>query len=615
MKRFLSIILLTILIIPFALGEGFNYTATVRDANGSLLTGHSIQLRVSILLGSATGSATYVEQFATTTNAYGVASVVVGNGTSISGDFSSIDWSKDLYLKSEVSANADGNFTEIATTEIAAVPYSMHSNSANALTLTSPNGSHWSVSADNSGNLVSTPLDASSTPEYGTVDYIFDKNALPTITVEISTAEWNKLLTNFDTNPNNEDCVVANLYFNKYGVINELDSIGLRLRGNTSRVRPEGATGELHNATNPDWHHCHFGFRFAKFKDSNSLSGTDRVDLRWANNDPTYVHEMYSYDMMRRFGIWTAPKSSYCRLKIKIKEDQTTAYYGVYEMFESPDDQYLADRAALGKIKKASGFLWKMSWGSGVCASLEAGHADGSLMGIENIQLTGTSTSFTYDYKSKKKKFDTAKAQFMQFISNLNTKTGDDFVAWADTTLDVDLLLRATAATVALGQWDDYWCNGNNYYLYFDTDGKCYYVPYDFDNALGTSSSALMYNPGTQDPLNWGSSTNRPLVTKILAVDKWKTLYKKYLADLISADNDYFDADKSIARIKAWQAKIKDYVKNDTGEDGAIYDKSASWSTGITNYRLLTGDDNGGTGSTDPNFFRTRIKTIKAAVQ
>jgi hypothetical protein len=124
-----------------------------------------------------------------------------------------------------------------------------------------------------------------------------------------------------------------------------------------------------------------------------------------------------------------------------------------------------------------------------------------------------------------------------------------------------------------------------------------------------------MYNPGTQDPLNWGSSTNRPLVTKILAVDKWKTLYKKYLADLISADNDYFDADKSIARIKAWQAKIKDYVKNDTGEDGAIYDKSASWSTGITNYRLLTGDDNGGTGSTDPNFFRTRIKTIKAAVQ
>lgn len=615
MKRFLLTICIAITCLNLLYSQGFNFSTSVRNSSGEMITNTDIKLQITILENASNGNIKYIEQHQATTNAYGIANIKVGNGNVISGNFSNIDWSSKLFLKAEIAQNGSNTYTHINTSEIGAVPYTMHSNTASELSLTSPNGNKWNISVDNEGNITAQPQSGTiSNIEYGTVDYIFDDTALPTITLEISTDEWNTLLSNFDINPNNEDCVHADFYFEKNGTIHKVEDIGLRLRGNTSRRRPEGNTGEMHNADNPDWHHCHFAFRFAKFVDDQLFSGTDRFSLRFAKDDPTYVHEIYSYDLLRRFGVWTTPKSSYCRLKIKIKEDNATVYWGVYEMFEGIDDQFLDDRTTSGNLKAASGYLWKMSWGSGIGAYLTADHANANLMGISDNPTIGESANFTYDYKSKKKKFEAAKAQFIQFITDLNSKTGTDFESWAEQNINIDLLLKAYAVTVAVGQWDDYWGNGNNYYLYFDTDGRCHYIPYDFDNALGTSSDGIMYDPGTGDPLKWGND-NRPLITKVLAVDRWMAQYKEYLAQLINPDNDYLDADKSIARIEGWYKQIKSHVNNDTGEDCEILDQTASWSSGIKNYRILTGDDQGGSSTEDPNFFKTRIRAIKSALK
>ena len=94
--------------------------------------------------------------------------------------------------------------------------------------------------------------------------YIYDINAVPDINLEISTEEWNKILSYYDQNPHNEEYIVGNFSFNKNGTPEKLDSIGVRLRGNTSRRRPEGNTGEMHNATNPDWKHASFTVNFKK---------------------------------------------------------------------------------------------------------------------------------------------------------------------------------------------------------------------------------------------------------------------------------------------------------------------------------------------------------------
>ena len=91
---------------------------------------------------------------------------------------------------------------------------------------------------------------------------LFNLNDIPAITLEFELKDWNKLLTNYDLNPRNEKKVASRFSFDVNGTTIALDDIGLRLRGNTSRRRPEGNPGDLHNATDPDWHHVHFALDF-----------------------------------------------------------------------------------------------------------------------------------------------------------------------------------------------------------------------------------------------------------------------------------------------------------------------------------------------------------------
>ncbi|HET7733773.1 MAG TPA: CotH kinase family protein, partial [Paludibacter sp.] len=310
------------------------------------------------------------------------------------------------------------------------------------------------------------------------IDYIFDINSIPEITLEISTAEWNNLLSYFDQNPDNEEYTHTNFTFTKEGKYLSLNDVGLRIRGNTSRRRPEGNKSEVHNSTNAVWHHSSFALNFKKFVNGQNMAGSEKINLKWFKDDATYTREVYCYDLFERFGVWTAPQSSYCRLNIKIKEDSDTAYYGIYQLVEPIDKEYLKNRS--GKYADSDGNLWKANWGA------DFKSANMSQMGIENITLTQTYTP-VYDLKTNNKTLEVAKLQLADFITNLNSKTGDDFKAWISAKMDVNLFLKTYAVNVVCGMWDDYWCNKNNFYFYFDSAGKFYFIPYDYDNTLGTS--------------------------------------------------------------------------------------------------------------------------------
>jgi len=416
-------------------------------------------------------------------------------------------------------------------------------------------------------------------PKIKALAYIFDIKSIPETTIEVSTTEWNKLLNYFDQNPDNEEYVICNFSFNKNGFITFADSTGLRIRGNTSRRRPEGAKGEVHNAVSPDWHHAHFALKFNKYVKGTDIKGIEKINMKWFKDDAMYAREVYCYDLFERFGVWTSPQSSYSRLNIKIKEDPKTAYFGIYEMVEPIDEDYLKHRK--DKFISTKGFLWKASWGADLV------NTDKSRMGIENVTLTSVYTP-VYDLKSNELYLDSAKNQLVDFMTNLNSKTGASFKTWLTSKMDVELFLKTYAVNVMCGMWDDYWGNKNNYYFYFDADGKFYFIPYDYDNTLGTSQ--IITNSGTQDLLNWGSSAN-PLVKKIISIPEYETLYKSYIKELANSNNDYFHFNKSSIRIKNWHDMIKGYISNDTGEDMTIVDNPASWGN-CGFYRLLEADNN-----------------------
>ena len=430
------------------------------------------------------------------------------------------------------------------------------------------------------------------------IAYMWDESVIPEITIKITEDEWNDLLARYDEYDHNVDYFHADFEYKKGSEVTYISDGGLRLRGNTSRRRPEGYYGQKHNPNAPDWHHCHFGINFRKFHkdDDHTIKGIRKVNLKWFKDDPNYVRELYCYDLFRRYGIWTAAHDVYSRVWLKVG-DETPAYLGVFEMIETVDEEYV-ERRLPGMFENHKGNLWK------------CGHANSSadlkdLDGSWAVDLDN-GVNYDYEFKGDKEDYSSAKAQLEDFILKLTGKGEESFYKWIKEVCDVEFLLKTYAVNVVVGMCDDFWNNGNNYYLYFNTtdkfEYKVFFIPYDYDNTLGTSwNCGIISDTGRQDPYNWGDTGL--LMERLMRFDEFRQIYKNALQELVAEENGLFHVDASIARIKAWQNKISPYVENDTDEDMYIYDQAASWGNN-QNYKLLTKGSN--------NFFQVKTATVNA---
>jgi hypothetical protein len=111
--------------------QKLTYQAVVRNTQGKLVSNANVGIRFSILQGSSTGSAVYIETFTTTTNVNGLVSVEIGTGTT-TGNFSTIDWSQGpYYLKSETDPSGGTNYSITGVSQFLSVPYALYAAKAN----------------------------------------------------------------------------------------------------------------------------------------------------------------------------------------------------------------------------------------------------------------------------------------------------------------------------------------------------------------------------------------------------------------------------------------------------------------------------------------------------
>ena len=424
------------------------------------------------------------------------------------------------------------------------------------------------------------------------IDYIFDPAAIAEVHLYFQLDEWNALLAAYDAESHTKEYVTCDVTYKKGTETTVIANSGVRLKGNTSRRRPEVGSGG-HVSPGTSWNHIHFGLNFPKYfkDDAHTLKGVKKLYLKWFKDDPAYVREIFCYDMMRRAGIWTAVYNTYIRLYVKVEGDPSETYFGVYELLEHIDKQYIKGRPG---FLTEDGNLWKCRYPSGLNSY------DDGLFCIDDNSPYPT----PYELKTNTKNGrDAAFIQIKDFIAKVSGKTGDSFYQWIQQVTDVDLLLKTYAANVVLGMWDDYWANSNNYYLYFTTsdryDYKFFFIPYDYDNTLGTSN---FFDAGRRDPLHWGNDDN-PLIAKILGYPDFKAKYVGYLKEMVAERSGLFHYSAAVPRIRAWQESIRPYVNNDTGQDCSIDDRPASWGN-QSDYRLLTDGTN--------NFFRVKTATIEA---
>ncbi len=132
-KSLLTIVLLlSVMVSVFAQApQKFSYQAVVRDAGNNLVAARSVGVQISILQGTATGAAVYVETQNVTTNANGLMTLEIGAGTAVSGDFSTIDWADGPYfLKTETDPDGGTNYTIEGTQQLLSVPYALYAGNA-----------------------------------------------------------------------------------------------------------------------------------------------------------------------------------------------------------------------------------------------------------------------------------------------------------------------------------------------------------------------------------------------------------------------------------------------------------------------------------------------------
>jgi len=121
--------------------QGFNYQAVARNSTGGLLVSQNINVRISIISGIPTGTIQWQETHSSTTNQFGLFTLIIGQGTSTgqgtASTFASIDWANsNHYLKVEVDYSGGINFIDMGTSQLLTVPYAMVAGNA----LNSPTG-------------------------------------------------------------------------------------------------------------------------------------------------------------------------------------------------------------------------------------------------------------------------------------------------------------------------------------------------------------------------------------------------------------------------------------------------------------------------------------------
>jgi hypothetical protein len=133
--RILFFMLLSIVMIKTNAQTGLNFQGVARTSNNVILASQAITIKLSILQGSATGTADYTETRRVTTNAQGLFTAVIGDTGAIStlGNFTTINWKlSPKFLKIEMDAAAGTNFITMGTTQFQYVAYAQFAKSVDA---------------------------------------------------------------------------------------------------------------------------------------------------------------------------------------------------------------------------------------------------------------------------------------------------------------------------------------------------------------------------------------------------------------------------------------------------------------------------------------------------
>ncbi len=138
MKNVIITIVSVFLFIPGILSQtvpnGMKYQAIARDLDGEVMSNQEVALQIRLQSSLETPEIYYTEQHRPTTNQFGLFSIVIGEGIVVKGDFNEIPWSTgEVWIEIAISEDNTANFKTISNSQLYAVPYAFHANTASSV--------------------------------------------------------------------------------------------------------------------------------------------------------------------------------------------------------------------------------------------------------------------------------------------------------------------------------------------------------------------------------------------------------------------------------------------------------------------------------------------------
>jgi len=273
-------------------------------------------------------------------------------------------------------------------------------------------------------------------------DLIFRSSSVSEIRINIDTTvrEW------IYNNVESDSLHPASVRFRNESVNARFDSVGFRLRGNTSR-----------NAAKKS-----FKLDFNEFIKGQAICGIQKFNLKAEQNDPSMIRSKIAFELFEQIGL-KASRVAYTEVYINEK------YYGLYENIEHIDDCFLEYH-----MNDPGGNLWKCLWPANLAYRGNNPSDYWPYYGDER----------PYELKTNKDAYDYSKlAHFIDIINNTPLTLRKDSL---ESIFRVTDFIKYLAVNIMTGSWDDYRYLQNNYYLYHNpANGRFHFIPYDYDNTFG----------------------------------------------------------------------------------------------------------------------------------
>ncbi|KAJ4458799.1 putative Spore coat protein H [Paratrimastix pyriformis] len=345
--------------------------------------------------------------------------------------------------------------------------------------------------------------------QYGDDHPLLNRTEMATIKITVAEEDLAMLLQ--PENAFNQSYVRAKCVLENNNIHFSIDDAGFRLHGFSTRL-----------SSKKSW-----ALSFDKFNKGRLLYGLTGLKLNGERTDPTVTREVMALDVYRAMSIPT-PRVSYAEVWVN------SVYHGLYLMMEDVDEVFLA-----GHMGSTSGQLYKCRSG----ASLDFRGTDPQdYEGQTSYYLNQTWHLYELDSKPQKGDY----ADVAKLATAINASTPAVFIEQVDGLFGMDGFVRSMVLEVALAQVDAYAYNGNNFRLYHHTDGKVYWLPFDFDVSQGSCVEFPPGDPWTRDwahqnVYSWGYFSDqsicgghRPLMTRMLETPVFRQKFNAYFHKLLS---------------------------------------------------------------------------------